>query len=57
MEREGYVKFLVRFPVGLLDSLKQWAAENRRTVTAEIVYRLEQSIRAEARKTSRHRSS
>jgi len=50
MSRDEYVKFLVRLPSGLLDALKTWAAKNRRSVTGEIIYRLERSIRADERK-------
>lgn len=47
MGGDGYVKFLVRIPGGLMDALKRLASENRRSVTGEIVYRLERSVRAD----------
>lgn len=50
MAEEGYVKFLVRFPKGLLDTLKATARENDRTVTGEIIHRLRQSLRADERR-------
>lgn len=53
MAEEGYVKFLVRLPSGLMAAIKRAAAENDRTVTGEIVHRLRQSIRAEERRTTR----
>lgn len=46
MAEEGYVKFLVRLPVGLMTAIKRAASENDRTVTGEIVHRLRQSFRA-----------
>jgi len=51
MEREGYVKFLVRFPADLLEAIKRRAAENQRTVTGEIIYRLRQSVRSDERRS------
>lgn len=53
MAEEGYVKFLVRLPAGLMAALKREAAENDRTVTGEIVHRLRQSIRTDERKEQR----
>jgi hypothetical protein len=55
MAEEGYVKFLVRFPAGLMNALKRAAEENDRTVTGEIVHRLRQSVRADERKAGRER--
>lgn len=47
------IKFLVRFPPALLAALRRWAERNHRSVTAEIVYRLERSIRDDERKADR----
>jgi hypothetical protein len=53
MSGDGYVKFLVRFPSELLAALKRWAEANHRSLTGEIVYRLERSVRADERKERR----
>jgi hypothetical protein len=53
MSGDGYVKFLVRFPSELLAALKRWADTNHRSLTGEIVYRLERSVRADERKAQR----
>jgi hypothetical protein len=53
MAGDEYVKFLVRFPSSLLASLKRWADLNRRSLTGEIVYRLERSVHADERKERR----
>jgi hypothetical protein len=53
MAEEGYVKFLVRLPAGLMATIKRAAEENDRTVTGEIVHRLRQTIRADERKERR----
>lgn len=55
MAGDETVKLLLRLPESLRDALKRWAATNRRSVTAEIVYRLERSVRADERKASRER--
>lgn len=44
MAEEGYVKFLVRFPAGLLAALREAARQNDRTLTGEIVHRLRNSL-------------
>lgn len=49
------VKFLVRFPPALLESLKAWAERNHRSATAEIIHRLERSIRADEKRVERER--
>jgi len=33
-------KYIVRFPSGMRDEVKRQAAENGRTINAEIIYRL-----------------
>lgn len=53
MSGDGYVKFLVRFPADLLTSLKHRAALNHRSLTGEILARLEHSLRADERKERR----
>jgi plasmid stability protein len=40
-------KFILRLPAGMRDRLKAIAAANRRTMNAEIIERLEDSLRAE----------
>jgi len=52
-KKDEPVKFLVRFPPALLESLKAWAERNHRSATAEIIYRLERSVRADERKERR----
>lgn len=49
------IKFLVRFPPALMAALRLWAERNHRSVTAEIIYRLERSIRADERRSERDR--
>jgi hypothetical protein len=44
MAEEGYVKFLVRLPAGLMAAVKAQATQNDRTVTGEIVHRLRLSL-------------
>lgn len=53
MAEEGYVKFLVRFPAGMLNAIKREAERNDRTVTGEIIHRLRVSLRADERKGQR----
>lgn len=53
MAEEEYVKFLVRFPSGLLTIIKREAEKNDRTVTGEIIHRLRLSIKADERKAQR----
>jgi hypothetical protein len=47
MAEEGYVKFLVRLPAGLMAAVKAQAAQNDRTVTGEIVHRLRLSLQGD----------
>lgn len=42
---EGKDRFMIRLPDGMRDRLKVAADENKRTISAEIVARLEQSLR------------
>jgi plasmid stability protein len=42
-------KFIIRFPDGMRERIKVAADANGRTMTAEIVWRLEQSLSGEAR--------
>lgn len=44
------VQFLLRLPAELRQALSDWAADERRSVTAHIVYLLEQAV-------ARHRSA
>ncbi len=37
-------RYIVRFPDGMRDMLKQLAAENKRSLNAEIIARLEQTL-------------
>ncbi|MUZ63473.1 Arc family DNA-binding protein [Agrobacterium vitis] len=37
-------QYIIRFPDGMRDRLKQEAAENNRSLNAEIIHRLEQSF-------------
>lgn len=39
-------KFMLRLPDGMRDRLKQLAAENKRSLNAEIIARLEQSLQS-----------
>lgn len=57
MSGDETVKLLLRLPESLRDALKKWASANRRSVTAEIVYRLERSVRADERKAQRDSSA
>lgn len=42
-------KYIVRFPEGMREQLKEEARLNKRTMNAEIVSRLDESLRASAR--------
>lgn len=53
MAKEEIVPRLVRMPKALLDKLAELAAQNRRSANAEIVYRLEESLRVDERKAQR----
>lgn len=50
-----FIRFLVRINPDLITSLRKWAERNHRSVTAEIVYRLERSVRADERKEPHER--
>lgn len=54
-EGRRYVTMNLRLMKWLRDKLGEWAERNHRSVTAEIVYRLERSIRADERKADRDR--
>jgi hypothetical protein len=43
------VKFLLRMPAVMRAQLNETAKRNHRSMTAEIIYRLERSIRADER--------
>lgn len=55
MDDDEIVPRLIRMPRSLLDKLGIWAKRNRRSVNAEAVFRLEESIRADERKADRDR--
>lgn len=54
-EERRYVTMNLRLMKWLRDALGTWAERNHRSVTAEIVYRLERSIRTDERKADRER--
>lgn len=43
--KEGQDRFMIRLPDGMRDQLKETANTNKRTISAEIVARLEESLR------------
>ncbi len=47
------VSMLLRLPARLREDLRRGARESRRSLTAEVVHRLEQSIKADARRARR----
>jgi hypothetical protein len=53
--KEEVVPRLIRMPKPLLDRLTELARQSRRSVNAEVVFRLEESIRADERRASRER--
>lgn len=44
-------QYIVRFPEGLRDTIKEIAARNRRSMNAEIIYHLERAYSGEAAAT------
>ena len=50
------IKMLLRMPARLREDLRRAARESRRSVTAEIVHRLDQSIRADERRARRRQA-
>ncbi len=53
---EETVAMLLRMPASLREDLRRVARESRRSVTAEIVHRLEHSIRADALRERRRQA-
>lgn len=54
---DGYVQTNVRIPKGIKEWLRQEAKKNRRSLSAEITYRLEQSRATQKRREKRSRRS
>ncbi len=48
---------LLRLPARLREELRRAARESRRSVTAEVVHRLEQTVRADERRERRRRQA
>ena len=47
---------LLRLPARVREDLRRAARESRRSLTAEVIHRLEQSIKADARRARRRQS-
>jgi len=54
---EEMVSMLLRLPARLREDLRRVARESRRSVTAEVVHRLGQSIKADARRERRRQTA
>jgi len=54
---EETVSMLLRLPARLREDLRRAARESRRSLTAEVVHRLAQSIKADARRARRRQFS
>jgi hypothetical protein len=52
---EETVSILLRLPADLRERLRLAARDNQRSMTAEVVYRLQQSIRADDRRDRRRK--
>ncbi len=57
MDEQPLAKMLLRMPAALRVALGEAAQRSRRSVTAEIVHRLEHSIRADERRERRRRQT
>ena len=56
MDEQPLAKMLLRMPAALRVALGEAAQRSRRSVTAEIVHRLEQSIKADERRARRRQA-